>query len=545
MPLKRLRARLASDGGFTMLTVTVAMTTLAMIALAAWQSGITGISVARQDQDSRRAYEVAQAGIQWYREHLQVSADYWTKCTNVPVVAPGQPAPVNQEWGGTGADPRQWMNLPGSTTSKFTVELLQPRDNGVKRGTCDQTNPEGSLLKDGVLQIRSTGVANGHAKSVVATLRRHGFLDYVYFTQWEVGDPYQGGASNPDTACDKKRSLRSEGNLFSGRCTIDFHQNETFAGSAHTNDESMVGCNTLTFGRAGKGDTIEINGATNPVVPLPGICSSVTPTYNALKSFPGGTVQMPQTNTTMQADAQPNWDFAGDTCLKFNGDYVDVYPSQNWAASNLVTCTGTPDHRPLTGVGSPPHGVIYVHTDTSGAACPGLYKKWISYDSPSSCGDVAVSGTYNQSVSIAAQNDIIITADLKHTGNAMMGLIANNYVRSYHPVNRTADFNCTNAVPAASLPHLFDTTILALHHAFVLDNEDCGGDLGTKTVTGAIAQYYAGSFGVYGSYLLGGYNTEINAYDDRLKVRNPPDFLVPANTSWDIIQQAEQKPAAY
>ena len=66
------------------------------------------------------------------------------------------------------------------------------------------------------------------------------------------------------------------------------------------------------------------------------------------------------------------------------------------------------------------------------------------------CGNVYVNGTYTGQLTIAAENDIIINGNLCRTsctspsGEALLGLIANNFVRVYHPCS--SDTNGTGSL---------------------------------------------------------------------------------------------------
>ena len=61
------------------------------------------------------------------------------------------------------------------------------------------------------------------------------------------------------------------------------------------------------------------------------------------------------------------------------------------------------------------------------------------------CGNVYVSGTYSSSLTVGASDDVIINGEIypygdkggEPTGTATLGLIANNFVRIYHPVGET------------------------------------------------------------------------------------------------------------
>ncbi len=126
------------------------------------------------------------------------------------------------------------------------------------------------------------------------------------------------------------------------------------------------------------------------------------------------------------------------------------------------------------------------------------------------CGNVTVDGTYSSSLTIASDNDIVIDGNITHTGNALLGLIAQNYVRVYHPCSGTNGSNQTGYLSNPSI----DAAMLALTGSFIVDNYDCGsqGQLGNLNVFGAIAQVYRGPVGIIGSYRL----------PEELRLRRPP-----------------------
>src|SRR6185503_39069 len=67
----------------------------------------------------------------------------------------------------------------------------------------------------------------------------------------------------------------------------------------------------------------------------------------------------------------------------------------------------------------------------------GLYTPFLlAYSTTvSECGNVNLSGTYSKPLTIAAANDVVITGNITKTSEeGMLGLIANNFIRVYHPV---------------------------------------------------------------------------------------------------------------
>mgnify|MGYP003286803479 CR=1 FL=1 len=52
-----------------------------------------------------------------------------------------------------------------------------------------------------------------------------------------------------------------------------------------------------------------------------------------------------------------------------------------------------------------------------------------------SCGNAWISGTYSSDLTIGADNDVIVEGDVARADDGvLLGLIANNFVRVYHPV---------------------------------------------------------------------------------------------------------------
>jgi Tfp pilus assembly protein PilX len=536
--MSRHRRALADERGFTMITVMLTMMVVGLFAVGAWAAASGDIPTARADQDRKRAWEAAHAGLEWYAYQLERDPAYWTNCATVPQIG-GQAAPVNLEADGAAPDNRVWRSLPASNEA-YTLEILRKRDaNGNPTTQCSTSDPGGTALQDNTLRIRATGRANGETRSIIGTFKRRSMLDFVYFTQWETRDPMVSGIS-PASQCDKPRSQRSN-----ACAKIVFLDTDQINGPTHTNDESVLVCNSPTFGRIGKNDAFEAVGP-DPGYVQNGGCSG-SPDFNGPKSTPATPLTMPTTNTQLKTYATPAWTFTGQTCLDFKGLSLDVYKSQSWSTNGRVTCSGNKTTYDLTPPNGPPNGVIYVDNGTCGVT----YNYRNTYNNPAGCGDVAIRGTYSTSLTIGAANDIVIAGDLTKSGNNMLGLIATNFVRVYHPVASscgnevtTPAWDGTAATPWVNVQvNTIDAAMLSLQHSFIVDNYDCGSPRGNLNVTGAIAQYYRGPVGTgNGTSASTGYVKNYN-YDDRLKYKEPPNFLDPVQTSWRIVRQSEQQPA--
>jgi hypothetical protein len=230
----------------------------------------------------------------------------------------------------------------------------------------------------------------------------------------------------------------------------------------------------------------------------------------------------------------------------------------------LDTPAGNPQSVPL-----PPNGVIYVDDPNP---CS-LGTNTISnerYTESDGCANVYVSGTANQSITIASAHDIIIApttayvgtdttrqfdpdtagaswsdanltvsgsvdADHQLAGNVQIGLIADRFVRVYHRVN-------SGALASGVRNVRIDAAILSLQHSFIVDNWDEGPSPGTLTVHGAIAQRFRGTVGTgSGGSISTGYVKDY-WYDNRFKYRSPPYFLDPVNAAWSVGKQHELAP---
>jgi len=541
-----VRARLGDERGFTMYAVMGAMLAIMMVSVAAFAAAGGDTRGARRDQDHKRAYSAAEAGLNQYLSDLNKDNLYWTNCETVP--APGV---VNAY----GVTPLKRVTIAG-TDAEYAIEVLPTIDlsTGTRYPKCDKNNVSKTMLdtRTGTFQIRSTGYARGVRRTVIGTFRRKKFLDYLYFTDFETANPvvYSVNAGGYPTTPEVQDWASTDCSVYyrAGRasasyvgqadppapapavslnfnCTeINFVSGDVIKGPLHTNDQMLV-CGTPTFGRTSQ-DFIEASDPTG--WRGNGGCGGNAPNFVG-KYLPGsGILSLPPSNSQLKSVVDPGYTFTGRTTVKLAGSNVVV---------NGVT-------KPI-----PPSGVIYVE---NGPSCGVFYDPTQTdpSETPTDCGDAYVSGTYTDDLTIAAEKDIIIDGDIIKGADNMLGLIANNFVRVNHPVtNRVSTYNgssynwsCTNQVTANPTVNRIDAAILALNYSFIVDNWYCGAALGTLDVTGAIAQKYRGIVGTFGSSTTGYLKNYV--YDDRLKYREPPHFLDPVQTAWRVVRENEQVPAA-
>jgi hypothetical protein len=502
--------RLKNESGFAMVSVMVLMLVGTMFAIAAWSSSNADTGPSARDRSTKQAYAAAEAGLNYYMFRLGQDNTYWTDCDQVPRPSTTELNPVNLE----NSPGLRWRTVPG-TSNSYAIELLA--QNGVSTTSpqwCDPNvngNPNAVLLdaSSGTMQVRSTGQSGGVRRSVVATLRRSGFLDYLYFTDFETMDPQVTGSG---ATCDV---YRRAGRTSPPCSNITFANNDVVSGPFHTNDDILV-CGSPTFGRTSS-DAVEVSG------PSPGYtgCGGSTPNFVGTFKYDAKLLSLPSSNASLQSLAQPGYLFTGTTQITLSG------------LSMTVTNGGTTTSKTL-----PANGVIYVQNGTCGAT----YSAPQTYTEPAGCANVYIQGSTSRSLTIASARDIIVTSDLTRTANNMIGLIADGFVRVYHPVSGT----CGDIASGPFGPSIgsieIDAAILSLQHSFIVDNYNCGTPRGTLTVKGAIAQKFRGPVGTGGATISTGYVKNYN-YDDRFRVANPPYFLDPVQSQWRKIRFTEQTPA--
>jgi hypothetical protein len=518
------RLNLAGQHGYSMLVVVMVMLATSMLTAAAFAAVGGDIPFARASQDRKQAYAAAEAGLEYYLFQLARDNDYWTRCTSVPAISPGVPAPINK------ANPtsRIWRDIAGTSGGKFSIELLPA--NGA--AACDPASPELTMLNtnSGTFRIRSTGQSRGVRRSVVAMFRRASFLDYLYFTDFETSDPltYTNATdrTNAATQCMRYRSARA------AFCNdITFPDFDRIRGPLHTNDDLLT-CGSPDFGRD-RNDAIEISGPqTNGWQAGAGAgCSAGTPDFFGTKRHPAPMLAVPTSNNKLKTFAAAGGKvYYGQTTIDFLATGKMNTTSYDPTTGLLVT---------ETGVDLPTNGVIYVEPNTK-LGCSGIDGPLEQdYTDPKGCAIATVHGTYTKSMTIGSAADILIDGNLERSGDHVMGLVATNFVRVKHGVR-----NCGGTCFVMNDVHV-EAAILTLAHSFIVDNYNSGARLGTLKVDGAIAQRFRGPVGTFNSSTglgVSGYTKDYN-YDQRLRYRSPPFFLDPISAAWRIIRANEQVPA--
>ena len=183
---------LRAERGFSMFLVVVAMLLTSMFVAAGFAAAngdlpISGVSKNRKVALRRRR---GRPGL------LPQAAAAGPRTTGPSAISrrrrtPSEANPINQQWDGAGADTRKWRKLP-SVAAEYTIELLH-----TPKSTASATDPTSrsrwSTSSNGTFKVRVTGRTDRRRqaakRSIIATFKRNGFLNFVYFTDQENRDP--------------------------------------------------------------------------------------------------------------------------------------------------------------------------------------------------------------------------------------------------------------------------------------------------------------------------------------------------------------------
>jgi hypothetical protein len=564
--MKKLRPLALAEDGITLIIAVLVMFVAGLLVVAAFTAADGDIQLSHDSAIQKQAVYASLAGVQEYQYHLEKEPDYWQTCE-----APSSTVPENKY-------------------EHYEIKLLGA--NGQK--ACSTLNPFESMIESSgaaanTFRIESIGCAgkqaitncttaeaaenakhtdNMQVRRVVASFKSTGFLQFVYFTRYEDEDP---ALYEPKANCATYYEVK--GVKRSSECElIEFVTGDGVKGPMHTDDKSVV-CGSPEFGRPGRStpDKVELNGG------YVEICGGGKPIFNtAGKSYTVGKELIPPTSDeSLGSYVESAYRFVGDTQLTLNGTTNTI---------TVVKKGGSPET-----ISWPENGLIYVEepAEAEGSCeygftshgADGPHEK----EAEANCANVYVHGTYSKSLTIAAEDDVIVDGSTYPTsvagslgsepsGTATLGLIATQFVRVYHPVGETykanksskGGYSCNNGDPyqgsgickyenspeGCDAPNLNATqdkeaggygfgtqeniwiyaAILSTKNSFVVDNFNCGSQLGKLNVFGAIAQNFRGIVGTSGNT---GYIKNYT-YDERLATDEPPYFLQPLNTGWEV-----------
>ncbi len=517
----RTHSRLAAQDGFTMVVALGVMLVCSLLVAATFEAANGDIDLSHRDSLQKQAYYAALAGVQEFEYHLQANPDYWQTCSS----------PAN--------------TVPQEANEHYEIKLLVASTAPEGTKACSTTSPFASMIQSSgananTFRVESIGTAgkagtSSYAtRSVIATFHVVGFLNFIYFTQYEDGDPnlYGGPA-----ACENYHPKRVSLGINNECVTIVFASSDTVEGPMHTDDATDI-CGKAYFGRKGHNppDSVQMNyGEYSSCGGSEGVF------YNSTgKPEVGPELLTPEGDTSLATYVKEGGEeYVGATHIVLNGS-ENTMTVTNWKKETKV--------EPW-----PENGLVYVRAPNEKEKEPAC--KYTFHDEAAKtdnkteeeeelhCGDVYVSGTYSKPLTIAGEENVIINGNIYPTsvagklgtepsGTATLGLIAGRYVRIYHPITNTDCSKANNAEGSLKNPWIY-AAILSTNHSFAVDNFECGEALGNLNVYGAIAQRFRGIVGIVGG---SGYVKDYK-YDERLAVDEPPYFLNPINAGWEVSRE--------
>ena len=221
------RVRIAGhEAGYALAMVLGIGLVLMLMVVTATTYSISGFQAARSDQDWSAALSAAYAGVDEYQSRLTGDSSYsrfgndksiFTIATGSTVIAPLEPNPafdvsVNGTWGTV-------LGSGGKASFRYEV------DNS-KFSTAGQ------------LRVRATGKVGTETRSVIANIKGKGFIDFLYFTDYEISDPSLNLNDKGEPTC--KNPVHAQDILPAMRpaaCVeLTFANKDTLSGPVHSND---------------------------------------------------------------------------------------------------------------------------------------------------------------------------------------------------------------------------------------------------------------------------------------------------------------------
>jgi type II secretory pathway pseudopilin PulG len=514
------RTRACAEDGFTMVVALGVLLVTSLLLTAVFYALQGEVHLGTDDLAAKQAYSAATAGINAYLYDMNQNPNYWGTCSNdIQSTA---------------------VTVPGSSDGEsYTFTPIYANGN-----TSCTSNVINSLVDNstGTIRMVFTGSAGAHpavTRSIVVSFRMNSPLDFLWYTNYEALDSTISGFSYCNVYYRNSRN---------SNCNIYWVSGDVINGPMYTNDQYLIESGqSPTFGRYSS-DKIESSEplAGNNNICSGGSCGSATIKGTAVPDAP--TVSTPSDNSELLADAQNYGNvYYGTTSIHLMGTTATV---QTCTTSSASSCSA------LNTVNIASQPIIYVNNNTG--CTPTAYTPFgASYPKNSTnyygcAGDVYVYGNYTTPLTIAAANNIIIDGNITTntdangdpTGTATLGLVANEFVRVMHGINGTdsglGSCSATNNSTYTLTNPVIDAAILALDHSFIVDNFNCGsspgtgGQAGTLTVDGAIAQDYRGAVGT-GTASTG--YLKNYSYDDRLANILPPYLFDISNSGWHISRE--------
>jgi hypothetical protein len=298
------------ERGMVLANVIIFGTVLMTIVAGLLVLSTSGAIKTTADRNYQNAMAAAYAGLADYQSKISNNNSYeqygsstsqFTKSSGSNVVANSNPAFTS------------FVAVPSTTDEFFRYEV----DNS-------------AFQSQGILKVRVTGMSGNVTRSLVANLKGDGFIDYLYFTNYESADPTITG------------SKCTVGYQWAGtNCpAVQFGSGDVLNGPVRTNDD-FTSCGGTFNGAVEDNDGIVL-----PKTKTQGCAAS---TFNGGSPTTVPYLGLPALNTNMAQEARtdvpasvpsPGCLYTGPTKVLFNGDGTMTVWSP-WTRATQITVSST------------------------------------------------------------------------------------------------------------------------------------------------------------------------------------------------------------
>jgi hypothetical protein len=347
--ISRIKLASASERGVVLPVVIGLGLAMLMLVAVGMSSAASGTIKTNNDEDIKGAISAAYAGVEDYQSRLALDSTYY-KFGN-----PAAPFSASSAAGLSLPTTANYNPAFDATSSGNWAQIPNPNPS--------DPNPTGTYFRyevdnsdyatRGVIRLLSTGKVGNVTESVVASLKQSGFLDFLYFTDYETTDPI----FNTD------QTLNCAVYVYNGRDSncgqIQFGKFDTLAGPVHSNDTLLI-CSTTFLGTVTTSDpgtpsyqTVSGNGCGGPVFKNPdgpgGTAGSANPSGAVNYEKP---LTIPPTNSNMISETytddpadvpNPGCLYTGPTTITFlgNGKMNVVSPYSKAVETNSTQTVAT------------------------------------------------------------------------------------------------------------------------------------------------------------------------------------------------------------
>lgn len=545
----RTRIDPRDDRGVALILVVGVSSLLSLLVLTSLTFARNSTDQSHLGQDDQGAIAAAQAGLDDYLYRLNLDDEY-------VFFDDANPDPNNPAF-------NAWVPVPGGQSeARFTYDV-----------------DISSLGQTGTITVIASGEYRRVVRSVRANIRRDSFLEFLYVTDLETLDPdaYSVLSVRPNGgACPHSTCLTGNAAVTWARnnCTSYRYQRERPDGTNQcreifwiTGDENDGPFHTNDrFRVSGTPAWTETVTSSSPIPPF--WTGTGSPQFRGSPPDFRTVRQLPPDNREIrvQADHTINNEgclFTGPTRIQLQGAQLRV--TSPFSTTTGPTCGSYSATNPTNTIPIPGNGVVYVQNRATACTNHPLGLPWTAPsafggnvaqrtdDNSYNCrdGDVFLDGTLDGRLTIASENNITVVNDVVRQDRGadsddMLGLIANNFVQVYHPVDVGTNRNLPTGpfFPERTLQNpTVEAAILSVTHSWMVPYWYVGTPLGDVTVVGAIAQKFRGPVGSFNSNTtppqpVSGYNKAYE-YDRRFRFLNPPHFINPVAAEWRIRQFTE------